>query len=106
MGQRHPRSIGIDQNVLRFARPSAPDGGETALNLVYQAADVFRGIEDRAQQTEARAHALCKSATEKLKLAEMRAEAAERARREVMVEAECKLQDASRALAQAQSRFE
>jgi hypothetical protein len=106
MGQRHQRTIGIDENVVRFARPSVPDSGESALDLVYQAADVFRSIEDRAQQTEARAHALCKSAMERLKLAEMRAEAAERARREVMVEAECKLQDASRALTQAQSRFE
>ena len=106
MGQRHQRTIGIDEKVLSFARPSVPDSGETALNLVYQAADVFRSIEDRAQQTEAHAQALCKSAMERLKLAEMRAEAAERARREVVIEAECKLQDASRALTQAQSRFE
>jgi hypothetical protein len=106
MGQRHQRTIGIDEKVLSFARPSVPDSGETALNLVYQAADVFRGIEDRAQQTEARAQALCKSAMDRLKLAEMRTEAAERARREVVIEAESKLQDASRALTQAQSRFE
>ena len=106
MGQRHQGMVGIDENVLSFARPSVPDSGESALDLVYQAADVFRSIEDRAQQTEARAQALCQSAMDKLKLAEMRAEAAERARREVMVEAECKLQDASRALAQAQSRVE
>jgi hypothetical protein len=106
MGQRHHKTVGIDQNVLSFARRSVPDSGETALNLVYEAADVFRSIEDRAQQTEARARALCKSAMDRLKLAEMRTEAAERARREVVVEAECKLQDASRALTQAQSRFE
>ena len=36
----------------------------------------------------------------------MRSEAAEHARRELVTEAECKLQDASRALKQAQSRIE
>jgi hypothetical protein len=36
----------------------------------------------------------------------MRTEAAERARREIICEADCKLQDASRALKQAQLRIE
>jgi len=36
----------------------------------------------------------------------MRTEAAERAQRETIIEAECKLQDASRALNQAQSRIQ
>ena len=63
-------------------------------------------MEDHAQETEARAQALCKSAMERLKLAEIRTEAAERARRELITEAECKLQDASSALTQAQSRIE
>jgi hypothetical protein len=47
-----------------------------------------------------------RSAEEKLKLAEMRAEAAERAQRELIVNAEHKLQHASRALEQAQSHIE
>lgn len=107
MAQRNLRALADSgENVLSFARQSIPDSGETALNLVYQAADVFRGIQDKAQETETRAQALCKSAMERLKLAEMRTEAAERARRELIVEAECKLQDASRALTQAQSRIE
>jgi chromosome condensin MukBEF complex kleisin-like MukF subunit len=41
-----------------------------------------------------------------IRLAETRTEAAERERRELITEAECKLQDASRALKQAQSRIE
>jgi chromosome condensin MukBEF complex kleisin-like MukF subunit len=93
-------------NVLSFAEPSVPDSGTTALNLVYQAAEVFRSMEDHARETEARAQSLCKSALERLKLAEKRTEAAERARRELITEAECKLQDASRALRQTQSRIE
>jgi hypothetical protein len=52
-------------------------------------------MEDQARETE-----------EKLRLAEMRAEAVERAQRELVIEAEQRLQDASRALAQARSRIE
>jgi chromosome segregation ATPase len=107
MAQRNLRaSIGRDENVLSLARPSVPDSGATALNLVYRAAEVFRGMEDRAQETETRAQSLCRSAAERLKHAEQRIEAGERARRELITEAECKLQDASRALKQAQSRLE
>jgi len=96
-------SVRRDDNVLSFPRPL--DTGATALDLVYQAADVFRSIEERAQATEARAQSLCKSASEKVRLAEMRAEAAERAQRELIITAEHRLQDASRALEQAQSRL-
>jgi hypothetical protein len=63
-------------------------------------------MEDHARETEARAQSLCKSAVERLKLTEQRIEAAERARRKIINEADCKLQDASRALEQAQSRIE
>jgi hypothetical protein len=102
--QREPNldleaSIDGSDSVLDFARPSAVQGaGQTALNLVDEAADVFRRMEDRARETE-----------EKLRLAEMRAEAteaAERAQRELVIEAERKLRDASGALAHAQSRIE
>ena len=107
MAKRNLRgSVSREQNVLNFARPSVPDSGTAALNLVYEAAEIFRSMEDYARETEARAQSLCKSALERLKLAEMRTEAAERARRELITEAECKLQDASRALKQAQSRVE
>src|ERR1700726_238893 len=107
MAQRNLRaSVGRDENVLSFARPLVPDSGATALNLVYQAAEVFSSMEDHARETEARAKSLCKSAVERLELAEKRVEVAERARREIINEADCKLQDASRALKQAQSRIE
>jgi hypothetical protein len=83
-------SIDTSDSVLDFARPSVRGAGQTALNLVHEAADVFRRMEDQARETE-----------EKLRLAEMRAEAVERAQRELVIEAEQRLQDASRALAQA-----
>jgi protein subunit release factor A len=54
-----------------------------------------------ARDTEARAQSLCTSALERLQLAEMRAEAAERAQSELVVTAERKLQQACRALEQA-----
>ena len=107
MVQRNLRaSVDGNESVLSFARSSAPGCGTTALNLVYQAAEVFSSMEDHARETEARAQSLCKSAVERLKLTEQRIEAAERARRKIINEADCKLQDASRALEQAQSRIE
>ena len=83
-------------------RPLAPDLGATALNLVYQAAEVFSSMEDRARETEARAQSICKSAAQGLHLAERRIEAAERAQRE----ADSKLLEMSRALAKSQSSIE
>jgi hypothetical protein len=91
-------TVGRSENVLSFGRSSAPDCGATALNLVYQAAEIFSSIEDHARETEARAQSLCKSAVERLK-------GAERARLEVINEADCKQQEAARALKDAQSRI-
>jgi hypothetical protein len=99
-------SVGRDETVLSFAPQSTPDKGATALDLVHQAADVFRSMEEHARETEARAQSLCADALERLRLAEMRAEAAERAHRELTVTAQHKLQGACRALEQAQSCIE
>jgi hypothetical protein len=105
MAQRSLRtSVDRNENVVSLGRPSAPDCGVTALNLVYQAAEIFSGMEDHARETEARAHSLCRSAAERLKLAEERTETVERERREMIEEVDFMLQDASRALTQAQSR--
>jgi hypothetical protein len=98
----HP---GGNENTLSFARTSSRDQGSIALNLVYQAAEVFSGIEDRARETEARAQSVCKRAADKLKFAEQRVETAERDRREIIDQADRKLQDASRALKQVESRI-
>ena len=58
-------------------------------------------MEDHARETEARAQSLCKSALERLELAEKRIETVERERREAIN----KLRDASKALEEAQSRI-
>jgi len=95
-----------DFNVLELSSSSISDAGATVLDLVFQAADVFRSVEERARETEARAQSQCKTASEKVRRAEMRAETAERAQRELLINAEQKLQDASRALEQAQSTID
>jgi septal ring factor EnvC (AmiA/AmiB activator) len=105
MAQRSLRaSVGRNENVLGFGS-SAPDCGATALNLAYQAAEVFSSMEDHVRETEARAQSRCKSAAERLKLAKKRTETAKRERRKIIIEVDCKLQDASSALKQAQSRL-
>jgi hypothetical protein len=107
MAQRGSRAtVGGDEGVLSFPSPLEPDKGATALDLVHQAADVFRDMEKRARETEARAHSLCTSALERLRLAEARAGAAERAQRELTATTERKLQDACQALEQAQRCIE
>ena len=61
--------------VLNFRRSSpGPAKGEAmaAVNLVYQAADMISGLQDRATQIEARAGELVKRAIEKLHIAEAR----------------------------------
>jgi DNA repair exonuclease SbcCD ATPase subunit len=70
-------------NVLNFPRERsdrrANGDGQSALDLVYQAAELVSDIQEEARQRETRAQNLCRSAVEKLRLAERRAEAAESA---------------------------
>jgi hypothetical protein len=89
------------ENVSGFVRRSESNWGSTALDLVYQAAELFNDIEQRAYETEARSKAMCETAAEKLRLAEARANSAEQSSREIITEVEAKLQAASRALMQA-----
>ena len=57
MAQRNSKaSVEGDEDALSFPSPLAPDKGATALDLVYQAADVFRDMETRARDTEARVY--------------------------------------------------
>ena len=94
------------ENIVSLAAPPAPrNDGVTALDLVHQAAEIFKGMENHARETEARAQAVCEDLAEKLQLAEKQRDAAERARRDVVNELNGKLEDVSRALQQAQSRI-
>ena len=84
--------------VLSFVRPTVPAAGAGALQLVYQAAEIFSSIENTAREIEARAQAMCKSAAERLRLAEQRTESAENSLRGVIADADRKLSDASSSL--------
>jgi hypothetical protein len=70
-----------DEKVLPFPRriESVRNDGQSAIDLVYQAAEVVGNLQDHARQIETRAQALCRNALEKLRLAERRTEAAENA---------------------------
>ena len=102
---RHKGSAAEPENIVSLAAAASKDDGATALDLVHQAAAIFKGMENHARKTEARAHSMCESLAEKLALAEQQRDAAERARRDVVNELNGKLQDVSRALQQAQSRI-
>jgi hypothetical protein len=107
-------SDSIDQTdkVLRFRNSpafSTENEGEAALDLIYQAAEVIRGIEDRANTTEARAQCLAQDAIEKLQLAENRIQSLETERRAAeacVSEASVKIRETEKALNQAESRIE
>jgi hypothetical protein len=93
------------ENVLRFPRSDDEGHGETALDLVNQAAELFDSMESHARETEATAQSLCKSLAEKLHLAEREKEAAERAQLETITELNRRLQEATRALKHAEKRI-
>jgi hypothetical protein len=75
MAQHNRRTRVGDDNVVSFTRLLEPACGATALDLVYQAAEVFNGMEARAREIEARAQSLCESASQRLRYAETRIEA-------------------------------
>ena len=94
-----------DEKVVDFARPAAKESEPNALNLIQQAAEMFESMENRARETEVRAHAMCKSLTEKLRTAEQQRDATERASREIVGQLNRKLGEVSKALQQAQKRI-
>jgi hypothetical protein len=92
-------------NVLNFpprqrADRQASDSGQSALELVYQAAELVGNLQEEARQTETRAQSLCRSAAERLRIAEQRAQAAESA----LSHAESRLSSAEAKLCEAELR--
>ena len=78
----HDEESERDENVLAFPRnKTEPVGndGQSAIDLVYKAAEVVGNLQDHARQIETRAQTLCRSALENLRLAERRTGAAENA---------------------------
>jgi len=87
------------------ASASAARDGATALELVYQAAEVIQAITDRAHDAEARAKWIVESAIGKLQAAESRHEAEQSKQRELLNEATAKLAEAGKALSHLQLRI-
>jgi multidrug efflux pump subunit AcrA (membrane-fusion protein) len=98
------------ENVLNVpGDPPAPsrDDASAAPDIVSQAAEVIKGIQDHAVESESRARALAESAIEKLQLAAARVQSAEAARsaaEETLSKQRARLQEAERELTRTQSR--
>jgi hypothetical protein len=111
MRDRVSRSGSMDSdNLLSFPprASAAPDSTTAALDLVSEAAETIRTIQERATQSEARAALLAEQAIEKLRLAEVRIQSAETARREVeenLQRATERLEDAEEELSRTGSRI-
>ena len=97
------------KGVLRFRGAPAPatrDSGAT-LDLVYQAAEMVKGIEDRANEIGTYARSIAERASEKLQLAEKRIQELEAERRAAdacISEARARIEDAEEALRLERSR--
>ena len=91
-------------NLLNFTprlnAVQTSDCGQSALDLVYRAAELVSNIQDESRQRESRAQSLCRTAVEKLRHAEKRVEVAERA----LSLAESRLSAAQASLSAAESR--
>lgn len=100
---RHARDAA---NILSFPPASPRDGSATAIDLIYQAAEMFTGIEHRARDIEANARAMCQNAVDKLVDSEQRIQASERARRDIIANVDRRLQEVSLALSDAKARID
>jgi|SRR5665213_693797 len=76
-GNDHP--LGQGNNISSSRRPlhSAMNSRNTILDLVCQAAEIIRNVDDHAANRQAHAEILAKQATEKLKIAYARVQSAE-----------------------------
>ena len=81
-------AVGSADNIVNLRRPpnSETGPGATVLNLIYQAADLVRDIDDHAAERHARAETLAKQAIENVEIAEARVRSAESGRLEAEAE--------------------
>ena len=98
------------EDILSLKRPpnSETKPGAAALNLVYQAAEIIREVDNYAAEKQVRAETLVKQAIEKLEIADARVRSAESVR--LAAEAEIKelrdrLQEAEKVMEQTASRM-
>ena len=100
--QRRPAAA----NPTRGAASSIPqeDGG-SALDLVYQAAEMIQGMTDRAGEAEARARWIVENALNKLEAAESRHQVEQMRQKDKLDEAAAELAEAGKMLKHLQARL-
>jgi hypothetical protein len=99
-------SVSIDggervQGLPSLQSITTTENGGKALDLIYHAAEVLRGIEDRASETEKRAKGIAEKAIERLELAQRRLtelEMEKRAIEDSVAEAHLRIQQMQHAL--------
>jgi chromosome segregation ATPase len=102
-------STNSTERVLRFpsSPPSTTQNGKVAVDLVYQAAELVRDIENRSNETTKHAQSLAERAVEKLRDAEERIqelEAERRATQDYISEANVMVREAAEAVKRERSR--
>lgn len=103
-------AVDAAENVLNFPRSpySANSAGVAALDLVYQAAELIKKVEDQAAERQVRAETLTKRAIEDLEIAVDRVQSAESQRHAAearIKEVSVKLREAEEALERTTSRM-
>jgi chromosome segregation ATPase len=96
-------------SILRAAPSRAGRAeGVSAVDLVYQAAEMIKGVQDHAGEIEARAEELVRRAIAKLQASDTRIQSLEierRASEAALNEATARIQEVEKVLARAQSRI-
>ena len=104
---RHPRSSKLPLTDIRYTAELAQKAEAGLFDSIFLA-DVLGLWHDRVREAEAQVQAVAADASEKLRQAEMRVEASEKAYRELLATVDRKLREASAAvqLAEANTRIE
>jgi len=101
----HDDAASAAAKVLSFKRPLSPEKnfvkgpGATAFALINQAAERIANIDEHAAERQAQADALVKQAIERLKIAHLKVQSADRFKTECTI----KIQDADKLLKRASS---
>jgi len=99
------RPAAIERTRTGAAPSTPPDDGASALDLVYQAAEMIQGMTDRAGDAEARARWIVENALNKLEAAESRHQVEQMRQKDKLDEAAAELAEAGKMLKQLQARL-
>jgi chromosome segregation ATPase len=100
-----PRPAAINPARSGAALSTPQDDGGSALELVYQAAEMIQGMTDRAGEAESRARWIVENALNKLEAAESRHQVEQMRQKDKLDEAAAELAEAGKMLKQLQARL-